>query len=225
MATCKLCDKSSWLLRVSQDGVCYKCEAIQSQMIGRKVQIIRESADLVETGKTLKTRLGRCDDIIRIASELIDYEQRGIQTTDPPPSRLIDEFRVEKDNILIEHAREEVRKTLARAELRTTPRTQITEASKAILKIQDIRKEYGLDVPVLGELETNARRFMHRAELQGFLTEAEKAEFKGNKKKALDQYQEALFFLQRDDIDDRLQKNQIGDVEAKVRELSEEVGE
>ena len=121
--------------------------------------------------------------------------------------------------------REEVRKILARAELRTTPRTKITEASKAILKIQDVRKEYGLNFPVLGELETNARRFMHQVELQGFLTEAEKAEFKGNRKKALDQYQEALFFLQRDDIDDRLQKNQIGDVEAKVRELSEEVGE
>ncbi len=225
MATCKVCEKSSWLLRVSQDGVCYACEAIQNQIIDGKVQRIRESAELVETGKNLKTRLSKCDDIIRIASELIDFEQRGIHTTDTPPSRLVDEFRVEKNNVLIEHVREEVRKRLERAELRTTTRSQINEAAKAILKIQDIRKEYELDVPVLYELETNARRFMHRAELQGYMTGAEKAEFKGKPKKALDQYQEALFFLQRDDIDDRLQKHQIEDVEAKVRELLEEVGE
>lgn len=53
------------------------------------------------------------------------------------------------------------------------------------------------------------------------LEAARKAEFKGQKKKALDQCQDALYFLYNDEIDDSLQAEKIVEIEAKISELSD----
>ena len=53
----------------------------------------------------------------------------------------------------------------------------------------------------------------------GYLEAARKAEFKGNVKKAIDQYQEALFFIRNDDIDDTQQRFEINEIETKLTEL------
>jgi hypothetical protein len=48
---------------------------------------------------------------------------------------------------------------------------------------------------VLDELESQVLAFSQETQLNAFVESARKAEFKGQKKKAIDQYQEALFFL------------------------------
>jgi len=57
--------------------------------------------------------------------------------------------------------------------------------------------------------------------LNKYLEEAGKAEFKGNLKKALDQYQEALYFLKNDDVDDILQSKEIASIESLVTKYRE----
>lgn len=68
-------------------------------------------------------------------------------------------------------------------------------------------------------MEIKVRKFLHETQLNAFLEEARKAEFKGNKKKALDQYKEALYFLRNDEIDDSLQAGKIKEIEKKISEL------
>ena len=51
------------------------------------------------------------------------------------------------------------------------------------------------------------------------LEAARKAEFKGDKKKALDRYYDAVYFLRRDDVKDSLEEDIIGEIELKVKEL------
>ncbi len=73
----------------------------------------------------------------------------------------------------------------------------------------------------MDQLEARVRRFSHQTQLNAYLEAARKAEFKGQKKKALDQYLEALYFLRSDEIDDSLQAEKISELEAKISELSD----
>ncbi|MFX0203769.1 MAG: hypothetical protein ACFFCW_47325, partial [Candidatus Hodarchaeota archaeon] len=139
---------------------------------------------------------------------------------DPSPSKLLTEFTAMHDQIVLEGVTEEVEKALAKAEIATTPRISINEANKALLKIREGKKELR-DQTKLDQLEIRVRRFSHETQLNAYLEAARKAEFKGQDKKALDQYQEALYFLRSDEIDDSLQAEKIGEIEAKISELSD----
>ncbi|MBA7567589.1 hypothetical protein ES708_09304 [subsurface metagenome] len=130
------------------------------------------------------------------------------------------EYTIKRDQIISESVTAEVEKALARAEIAATPRTSINEANKALLKIREGKKELN-DKEKLDQLEDRIRHFSHEKQLNEYLEAARKAEFKGKIKKALDQYQEALYFLRGDDIDDSLQVEKIGEIEAKISELSD----
>ena len=59
----------------------------------------------------------------------------------------------------------------------------------------------------------------HQTQLNAYLDEAKKAEFKGQRKKALDRYYDALYFLKHDEIEDALQQEHLSAIEAKINEL------
>jgi len=107
---------------------------------------------------------------------------------------------------------------LAKAKLATSSRTSVGEANKALLKIRDAKEELE-DPSRLDTLEARVKTFSHETQLNTFIEAARKAEFKGQKKKAIEQYQEALFFLKNDDIDDELQGREISKLEKKIAEL------
>ena len=100
MATCRWCEKSGWFLRLSDNAMCDICEATQVPAIVRQVEIVQQSQRLVESGKTLNTRVGRCDDIIRITGELIAYEEKDITVLFPAPSALRAQYIKEREDIV-----------------------------------------------------------------------------------------------------------------------------
>jgi len=168
----------------------------------------------------MKTRLSRCDLLIEHAQALLEHEHKGIPTVSPSASQLLSEYTAMRDQIVLEGVTAEVEKALAKAEISATPRTSINEANKALLKIQEGKQELR-DKAKLDQLEARVQRFSHETQLNAYLEAARKAEFKGQKKKALDQYQEALYFLRSDEIDDSLQVEKIGEIEAKISDLSD----
>lgn len=219
MATCKWCGRSGWLLRVSVNGMCDTCEVTEIPMIVRQVQIIQECQSAVESGKTFESRVEHCEEIIRIAEELIPYELKGITVSDPSAADLKAGYEAQREKIITEHVEAEVQRILARAKLMGSPQSMVTEATNALLKIAEARNEHGVDDPVLDESEHLVRSFIHETRLNGYLQEAEKEEFKGNRGKALDQYQEALFFLTTERVDSGLLREHTGRIESKIREL------
>jgi cell division FtsZ-interacting protein ZapD len=96
-----------------------------------------------------------------------------------------------------------------------------------VLDIQTARSDYP-DVAERGSqldaIEQRARQLHHKTRLNTFVDAASKAEFKGQLKKALDQYQEALYFLRSDDIEDAQQTGEIEGIEAKIAEMTEKIG-
>ncbi len=106
----------------------------------------------------------------------------------------------------------------ARAELSTSSQAKVNHLSKTLLKVRDY-KHRAKHPTLLNTLERNLESEIHSTQLGAFLDEARKAEFKGQRKKALDKYFEALYFLRHDAIDDSLQEDSIGPIQAKIAEL------
>lgn len=218
MGQCKMCGRKGFFLAVSVNGLCNACERIVVMDVQQRRRIIDDCMKLVAESKNMKTRLSRCDLLVEHAQALLEYEHKGIPTTSPSPSQVLTEYTAMRDQIVLEGVAAEVEKVLAKAEIAATPRTSINEANKALLKIREGRQELH-DQAKLDQLEACVRRFSHETQLNAYLEAARKAEFKGQKKKALDQYQEALYFLRSDEIDDSLQAEKIAEIEAKISEL------
>lgn len=218
MAQCKMCGRKGLFFSVSANDLCNSCEPTVVLDVQQRGRVINDCMKLVAESKKMETRLSRCDLLVEHAQALLEYEHKGIPTMTPSPSQLLAEYTAMRDEIVFEGITAEAEKALAKAEIAATPRTSINEANKALLKIREGRQELR-DQAKLNQLEARVRHFSHETQLNAYLEAARKAEFKGQKKKALDQYQEALYFLRSDEIDDSLQAGKIGEIEAKISEL------
>ena len=108
---------------------------------------------------------------------------------------------------------------LEKSRLASTPSARERALAAGLLKLRETTE--GLDErSAVKPLEDALRREKHRVVLDGHLEAARKAEFKGNTKKAIDQYQEALFFLRNDDINDAEQASSIRMIESRLEELA-----
>lgn len=219
MAQCKLCGKKGIFLSISSNGLCNNCDPILVLEVTQKARIIQDCMRIIDDSKKMETRLSRCDLLLDHAKQLLKYEIKEIDTFDPSPSELLNEYTPMRDQIVVEGVDNEINKHITKAEISTTIRTKITNAEKALLSIEQGKKLIK-DLSKLKSLELKVKSFIHSTKLQSFLDEAQKAEFKGQIKKAIDQYKEALYFLKSDEIDDDLQKNEISKISQKIDELS-----
>jgi hypothetical protein len=186
--------------------------------VAQRARIMSDSIKLVKESKKLDTQLSRCDLIIEHASALVKYEQRGIPTFDPLPSTLVKECRTMHDQIIVAALATEFENVRSKVEIASSVNSKVTLLSKVLLKIREYKPKAN-NPTVLDSLEQQASQLIQEIQLAGYLDEAKKAEFKGQKKKALDQYYEALYFLKNDQIDDSLQQEHIRFIETKIAEL------
>jgi hypothetical protein len=94
----------------------------------------------------------------------------------------------------------------------------VSIAEKALVQLQEFRGKMD-DSGAMNALEARLAGFIHDRQLEGHLDAARKAEFKGLPKKAIDAYQEALYLLRADRIDDGVQARQISEIEEKLKRL------
>ena len=194
------------------------CEPNWAMDVRQHGRIISGSVKLVNESSNLKTRLSRVDVATNSFRELLRYERRGIQTLETPPSEAIGKLASIKKNIIEEHLRNELVRARAKSETASTAASKLSPFAKVIYKIGEMYGELD-DVSELERIEIEAREEMDRTRLQVQLSKAEKAEFKGQKKKALDAYLDALFVIRKDSIDDSRQQKEINAIEEKIRSL------
>ena len=219
MGQCKLCGKSGFFVMTDYYGLCGACAQVVKGDVQQRRRIIEDCVRLIETGKTFKTKLSRCDLLIEHMQVLAEYQAKGmIDETNPPASQLVQQNTEFRDSMILEEIDELVSKADAKAGVATTPRTKANAYSAMLLKVRELTEmlsDSGKGAPYEHQLQMGA----HGALLDGYIDEARKAEFKGNTKKALDRYQEALYFVKNDDIPDEQQTAQIQELEAKIQEL------
>lgn len=115
----------------------------------------------------------------------------------------------------------ELESLLTRAELAKTRASKISAANKGLLLVQRASENAETSYPesVLAEWRDKFTAHIHQTELDNLLMKADKAEFKGEWKKAVSAYQDVLFFLKRDHIPDEEQADQMAEIQAKIEEM------
>lgn len=219
MAQCRWCDKRGFFLSIDSNGLCRDCQPLILEVQSR-ARVLEESMRLVREGKTFGTRLSRCDLVIEHAEHLAKFERKGVPTVSPSPSTIVAEYRELRTRLILEEAERVAEKAREKASIASTPKAKERALAAGILKVREVAETLE-DPSGVASLEQRLRREIHRVTLDGYLEAARKAEFKGNVKKAVDQYKEALFFIRNDDIDDTQQQSEMNEIEAKLKELGE----
>ena len=218
MGMCKLCERSGFFFPVSPIGLCQSCAPVVNLETDQALRIISESEKLVNTSKKFETRLGRCDDIVIAAQRLLQFEERGIAMLNVPPSKIIAQALDRKNTLVVEYARELCDDAKRKALTATSSKARAATFTKALVAARNLAVLAG-GTPEIHAAITLLGDDVHRATFESFVEEAKKAEFKGNKKRALDQYLEALYFLRTDDLDDILQAEKISGLEKRITTL------
>lgn len=203
-------------------GLCAPCGTKVHFETSRKVQIVKESLDLAYNGKTAATRVSRCDLAAQIVEELMPLEAKGITISDPPPSVLLVRVAELRERILLNESAKLAEKAILKSSVAVSAGSKVTALNSASIKIAEFIKSHSGDPSLIAPIVANLMSLAHKAQLDGFLDEARKAEFKGNRKKAIDRYQEALFFLRNDRVGDHEQLEEIRRIENKILDLGRE---
>ncbi len=222
MATCKLCDRTGFFLSTNDLGICKTCTPFFALDFNQRMRILSESIKLGDKSKKLDVRLSRYELALEHANGLLKYETAGIDTTEPPPSVLIEKVGRALRETAREGMSEIAEKALAKSGGGKTLNARLNPVNKAIIALREYSPRSDSS-DLIDELVSKLQAVAHAAQFDDYMEKGRKAEFKSQTKKALDAYYDALYFLRHDDIDDAEQGDQIGSLEAKIRDLGGDV--
>ena len=219
MPTCNWCGRSGIFLHINNNGLCQNCNPFIKLDIQNRIRILSDSLELVKTTKKLDTLILRLNLILEHSQSLSKYEEKGIPTIQPPPSKVYQDFQLNYDNIIIERIEIDLQEKLKNLDIPSvSPRVKLNQLSKILTQINDIEPKLH-NPEIINPMRQKISSQINQIQLNSYLEDAEKAEFKGKKKIALDNYYEALYFLQHDKIDDSLQQSDILRIKSKILEL------
>lgn len=144
---------------------------------------------------------------------------RGVRVVIDPPSATY-RHRIEgmRHQIVEETLSREASKTQSLVSTGTTHKQRVAALNKLLFQVRQCRA-MAPGSAVVAKIESDVLQGLHYYQLASLIEPAQRAEFKGQRKKAVDLYYEALYFLRHDDEDDSVQPGQIAEIEAKIRQL------
>lgn len=157
-------------------------------------------------------------ELVEASEALQALELRGEATITPPPSQILPGFRREREELIRSEIEEIARKAMAASEAATVEkRAAIVQKSvQKAAEWEGLLPEGRVAQPV-----AELKALLHVARLEAMVEEARRFEFKGEAKRALDLYQEALYMVLNDEVPDDQQQEEIAALDAKIRALSE----
>ena len=148
MATCKMCEKSGWLLKVDNNGLCEHCEDIYLPQLLNYCRIVIESGQIIGKTKSTATKLSRIKVAADCCDKLIPYEKRGIPTLTENPSDVIREL----EKLRVETVSDEV------FQLRFKAREKAKDASTDAGKLTGYNQAISKLDKLMGEVEEGLSR-------------------------------------------------------------------
>lgn len=215
MARCKSCDKSGFFLTVDGLGLCASCVVSVRPTIEFQVNRAVESTHAVDTRKTPLARLQAVERARGACSYLLAFERKGIFILTPSARELLENLTVIgrqiADDAILTHS-SEAREKAIDAPSESAKLTGYAVAIKALLKLSTVAH----DPSVLEEAALALR--MERDRLRFDLTcrKAQAAVAKGQTKKAIDLFIQAIVDLQHDSTPDDKQMDLIYKAEDRI---------
>jgi len=147
-----------------------------------------------------------------------EIERLDIRLINPSPSVMAQKWKIRRDRVIADEVAMVVEKAVLKSDSAGTPRTRVSALTQILPKLLDYQRQCA-DSDIMEPIIADMKRRIHRTQFSVFIDAAKKAEFKNQKKKALDQYQEALYFLKTDAVPDEQQSEIIKRLESKIEEL------
>lgn len=159
-------------------------------------------------------------ELMEAAEALQALELRGEATISPPPSQILPGFRREREELIRKEIEEIARKTMAASEAATVEKRAaiVQKAVQKAAEWEGLLPEGRVAQPV-----AELKALLHVARLEAMVEDARRFEFKGEAKRALDLYQEALYMVLNDEVPDAQQQEEIAALDGKIRALSDQV--
>lgn len=221
MARCVNCRKLGFFFQ-NVIGLCPKCFELFNLNWKEKLKVLTQSAKLVNKSNKADTQLSRASLCLLQVSRMKELAKEFNVL-----EHHYDELEAQRKAILevteqILHG--EVKTITAQAEAKseiaTTIRGKLGPFEKLAEKLENYR-EYVEDETAIDLAREKAKDRIRIIEVQELKKDAEREEFKGNSKKAVEKYKEALYKIKVDDIDDADQQEEIGYIESRIEELTE----
>jgi len=191
-----------------------KILALENIVIGRGTDIIRQSIDIANSSKNYSTKKSRIDVAIKTAQDLVlDYPHRQ------DCRMLLDDLEKVRVEIYTNCVKEKIIKYTDKSNTSTNAATKINYATKALAEIEEGLRDHYVDNGAMESIKKQLENYIHQVQGNDLKQKAERLEFKGNHAKAADAYMDVLFFLQHDNIDDKLQADEITTLQEKVEAL------
>lgn len=99
MERCKRCETSSWMVSLTDNGLCRRCNLIVVNRVQVAAEAVCRSLAMLRQDEDVEGRLRHVVRILRHAKLLARYEEMEIDTIRPAPSRLIDLFEEERTRL------------------------------------------------------------------------------------------------------------------------------
>lgn len=219
MPNCMNCGK---FVLIPKYGLCKSCyPGIAREIITLKNQYDShmKRADLTVDPLQKKYHLQRMIELARRMKEIFERSQFGDAAE---AQRAIDNCLKDIDEIDKQFIIGKIDKYLEKAKLAKTKSSKINNANNAIVEAQAWLSKHPGDKDFMDRINL-AQDIVRKAEFEDVYEKAKKEEFKGNIKKAIGLYKEALYILKTDDLPDELQSNIISEVENKIAALEGEL--
>lgn len=100
MAKCKSCDTKGLFLKVSKVGLCKACDTKVTADIETHSNVIYEEMHVFERAVENAEKLGALDKILASAKHLVAYEEKGLDTCNPPAKLVFDEYTGFKNDLV-----------------------------------------------------------------------------------------------------------------------------
>lgn len=222
MATCSYCARSGLFLGVSQRRLCNTCEERVSAYEQVIFSSIRGHQAQMDSARAPAQAFMLAGAIRQTAAPLLELQTRGIALSgDYDLQHFVDNCQDQAESVATNILIDRLSAARLKASVAVTHKARVKEYSKVLLDIETARPSFR-NRASLDRIKAEASEELNAAQLEELLEKAHKAEFKGQRAKALDAYRDALYFLQHDDIDDAQQRNWIELVEKKISEFSAE---
>lgn len=92
MDSCKRCDASSWMVSLTENGLCRQCNLVVVNRVQLAAERIYRSLALFAHVDRRQEKTVYASRIVEHARILRQYEEMGLDTTRPAPSRLLSLF-------------------------------------------------------------------------------------------------------------------------------------
>jgi len=205
-------------MSVNEDGLCKKCQPVFYSDLAQHVRILEECIEIIENSKKIDTILSRIDVGLKCLAHLQQYEALRIPTIQPPPSEAMENWKERR----IEKVLEVLNKQLIEARSKSENAKTVAGKTNPFNKVLEQVTKHQIELEDIGELqkfEHEVRKELANTFARAHIHEAEKAKFKGQQKKAIDRYLDALFSIRSDDVKDAEQSDLIQKIESEIHGL------